>query len=458
MASSVPPAPRGAPPVVDPDILHGWKEIAAFAGKSVRTVQRWERDLGLPVRRLGPDREIIVALRSEVSEWLRQVSTDALTGDAPSVPAPDPVQAPPPAVPGLQWLARLAALASVAGLVVWLAGAWPQTGPLPPPADWRVVADTLSVLDEKGRVIWTYASPKPLDAGAYTASRDGPSQAHKVRFVDLEGDGRVETLFVEMEASSSGSRLIAFDSGGKPRFTWAPGRVRFGTETYQGPWILIALHAARQRDGTTSIWPVFAHRPWFPSVIAELGPDGRSRGEYWSGGYVIGVHTGSWNGRDVVVAGGVNNELAAASVAVIDRQRFGGAAPALDPRYRCTSCGPATPDAFLVFPRVCLTGVKGEFPAARTAWFDESGRMVVEVVHGAHATPQGMVLYTIDAALSSARAEFVPGYAEAHRALERAGTLDHAFGASCEAQALPVRKWTGTAFVPLGVGPVTIPR
>ena len=34
------------------DRLDSWKEIAAYLNKEVRTVQRWEKSLGLPVRRL----------------------------------------------------------------------------------------------------------------------------------------------------------------------------------------------------------------------------------------------------------------------------------------------------------------------------------------------------------------------------------------------------------------------
>jgi len=35
----------------EPQVLTSWKEIAAYLGKGVRTVQRWERDLGLPILR-----------------------------------------------------------------------------------------------------------------------------------------------------------------------------------------------------------------------------------------------------------------------------------------------------------------------------------------------------------------------------------------------------------------------
>ena len=46
-------APKKAGPVaVAKDRLDSWKEIAGYLKRDVRTVQRWERDFGLPVQRL----------------------------------------------------------------------------------------------------------------------------------------------------------------------------------------------------------------------------------------------------------------------------------------------------------------------------------------------------------------------------------------------------------------------
>jgi CheY-like chemotaxis protein len=54
-------------------ILNSWKEIAHYLGRGVRTVQRWERDLGLPVHRpKGQDRSATLALTSELDQWLRE--------------------------------------------------------------------------------------------------------------------------------------------------------------------------------------------------------------------------------------------------------------------------------------------------------------------------------------------------------------------------------------------------
>ncbi len=53
-------------------ILNSWKEIAVYIGRGVRTVQRWERELALPVRRpRGKARSAVIAVPSEVDEWLR---------------------------------------------------------------------------------------------------------------------------------------------------------------------------------------------------------------------------------------------------------------------------------------------------------------------------------------------------------------------------------------------------
>ena len=56
----------------DSTVLSSWKDIARYLGKGVRTVQRWERHLGLPVRRpIGASQKSAVMLyRGDVDEWL----------------------------------------------------------------------------------------------------------------------------------------------------------------------------------------------------------------------------------------------------------------------------------------------------------------------------------------------------------------------------------------------------
>lgn len=63
--------------------LTSWKEVASYIGKSVRTVQRWEAELGLPIRRPNPgDRNVVVAIPAELDRWLlRRLTPRANTVD-----------------------------------------------------------------------------------------------------------------------------------------------------------------------------------------------------------------------------------------------------------------------------------------------------------------------------------------------------------------------------------------
>ncbi len=63
-------------------ILNSWKEIAEYIGRGVRTVQRWEHDLGLPVKR--PRRHLrspVVAFTAELDEWLRHGALNSAQQD-----------------------------------------------------------------------------------------------------------------------------------------------------------------------------------------------------------------------------------------------------------------------------------------------------------------------------------------------------------------------------------------
>jgi hypothetical protein len=50
--------------------LDSWKEIAAFFGRDERTLNRWEKELGLPVHRLPGTKGRVFAYPEELSAWL----------------------------------------------------------------------------------------------------------------------------------------------------------------------------------------------------------------------------------------------------------------------------------------------------------------------------------------------------------------------------------------------------
>jgi hypothetical protein len=69
-------------------VLSSWKDIARYMGKGVRTVQRWERELGLPVKRPNGvvQKSAVVLSRSDLDAWL-ETRFSARKGSKTSPPA-----------------------------------------------------------------------------------------------------------------------------------------------------------------------------------------------------------------------------------------------------------------------------------------------------------------------------------------------------------------------------------
>lgn len=124
----LPPDPPGASPQ---ERLDSWKEIAAYLGRSPRTVQRWERTEGLPVHRLQHDKlGSVYAHRSELDDWWhgRRVSLQAASEDGPeTLPEADEGPAADARGPRRAWLAAGAAVAVLA-LGLWGWRTWSQRG------------------------------------------------------------------------------------------------------------------------------------------------------------------------------------------------------------------------------------------------------------------------------------------------------------------------------------------
>ncbi len=141
LENGVPPGPEGSP-LLEKKLV-SWKEIAAHLGREVRTVQRWEKTEGLPVKRHEHlKKSTVYAYPSELDDWVRKrqpvddpEADDAfareqeLSGtdspidsvDPPDVlpapvdsiridPSPDPVKPPPPPI----WRRGVIAVSSLA--------------------------------------------------------------------------------------------------------------------------------------------------------------------------------------------------------------------------------------------------------------------------------------------------------------------------------------------------------
>jgi hypothetical protein len=190
--------------------LTGWKEIAAYLGKGVRTVQRWEKELDLPVRRLGTGRgEVVFAVPSELDAWLVMAEKRSDLGGRPgeedvepaaewphaASPAPESLPTPPAGssagfeISGARRLSRHVAWTIGAALVVgglalsswWWLGRAPRQ-----PYMARIERGRLCAYDDSGSLLWEYRFSVPIPDAENPGEADG-----RIRPVvsDLDGDG-----------------------------------------------------------------------------------------------------------------------------------------------------------------------------------------------------------------------------------------------------------------------------
>lgn len=457
--SDIPPADP-----FDSDRLNGWKEIASFLGKGVRTAQRWEKDYCLPVHRLGREGgEIIFASRREISDWLESGGGR----DAHEHHHADNNQHEPEAVAepqsGTTGAGRHRVLWTVAAAaaVVLAAGTWLVTRPAPNPDRWRVEGSRLRVYDAEDTLIFEHAfdfAPSSDDFPfEYRSGGTGLVE-------DIDADGMREVIFGARSTSHHDSMAFhIFNADGSIRAEVRPdSTVAFGDVTYAGPWLPYRVFVNKRPYGPPAIHLVFIHGQNYPSLLQEIDADGNPVAEYWSNGYVQQVEYIRWRDQEVLAVGASNNDFRGSSLALFESGTASGSAPAEKDVYRCLTCPPASafePSAFVVFPRRCLheslngTGTIGD------VWVDATGSIFVRVEEGTpHPTGRNLnsgVTYVLDSNLNLLRVEPLSGFFAEHDAWHKSGRIDHPLSPERDGPLFfPVRVWREDGFVDLPPAPI----
>lgn len=473
-----------------PRQLTGWKEIAGYFGRGVRTVQRWEAELSLPVRRMRTGRgDTVYALPAELDAWRRNLDVGRLTngwdrdegqagGDAADAEteqrADNPAPSPAPRATSAEetgWFAgrvrtaaRRPAWLAIALLVVGLSlvGIWwtvaqpgdearAGTARLLPgnaastaqPARVSADVDTLHVHDASGTILWSLRFGARLESRCYGDNASALEKLEEVR--DLDGDGDREVLLIaSYRARIPGGPLLCLDASGRTRFEIAAplDSVRFGDKRYDPPWIPYRLFVTGSGQRQT-IWAVWIHMATgeFPCLLQRISVEGRVESAYWSAGYISFVTEAIVGGRRAILVGASNNDRKGASVAAFDEHDVRGSAWADAPDKRCHDCPPGGPFTFLVFPRMEVTRLTEGISHVSEARQDEKGALRVFIAHGADVRGQVTypnVFYDLDPNLAPRSAEISAEYIAAHRQLEQDGRLDHPFQDRDRLEAWPV--------------------
>jgi hypothetical protein len=425
--------------------LSGWKEIAAYFDRSVRTVQRWEAEHRLPIRRLGMGRaEVVTALVADLERWRESAEAQA-AGQAADPTEAGPMPPISPALPGSRFRSRLWLLAVAAGfllVVVSLGAWWKWAGPTAPeagePHTIRVVDKHILVLDALGRSLWTHEF---AEAPGATLDEQG--------IADLDADGHNEVLLISGRPGRSpgGVKLYCFNHLGGLLWTHQQTKPQtFGSEVYAPPFVPKRIYVTDAPARKKWVWLTSVHIPWFPSVLQKLDPTGAVRGEYWSNGYITSLETAQWEGRRVVIVGARDNEHGSASLAVLDEDQPSGAAPAADPRYQCRSCPAGAPLAFVVFPKPRRLAQLSGTASVEGIQTDVNGSVVVWVNFAMDFRAATIAFFTLDRQLRPIRVDTADTFETSCLELVRNGTIAPFAPGTGLDELRSVLWWDGIAF------------
>jgi len=188
-------------PSVHHQRLETWKEIAAYLGRGIRTVQRWEREMGLPVyREAGGKSERVFSWTDELDAWQRG---EPHTRQVAGIPSPTDPHPSPPGRLGISvrsWAARTLArhkwvLAGLLVLGLLLPSLWlrPARPAIPDLGYFRITTlgddRQVQVFDTIDRLQLT------LFFRNFPVERKMDRYRRLLTIVDLDMDGRKDVLF-----------------------------------------------------------------------------------------------------------------------------------------------------------------------------------------------------------------------------------------------------------------------
>lgn len=246
--------------------LTTWKEVAAFFGKTERTVMRWEAERGLPVRRLpGETRSNIYADVADLEAWLRG------PGAAPHIAVALQDAAPPPPSPApaarrtahrLRLVLAIGAALAVAALTA--ARLVPKAPHIPPP--------DAHALYMEGLQHWAQRTPAALNQAAdefTSATRIDPAFAEA--YVGLANCYNLLREFASMPsaqaymlAKQAAARAIALN----PKL--AAAHAAYGFASFYGDWHF--TEALAEFDRALRLEPdnpAFHH--WYATALMAIG-------------------------------------------------------------------------------------------------------------------------------------------------------------------------------------------
>lgn len=385
-----------------PAELSSWKEIAQRLQVSVRTAQLWEKDRGLPVRRVPGKRGRVYLRIADLEAWLARADDGvSAPSDSPQpLPDADPVAVATwrPRTAGFEFALALVVL--VGSAIAWaLLTAAPDVGD---PVGSEVRGDVLIVSDVMGHELWRASFPEGLRREPYAAGeRFAPT------IDDIDGDGLNEVVFVvQPKDVTRSSELVGYDTDGSVMWRHQPGSmVSTATEAFDDIYRITSVELLPMKDGTRDVILSAQHHVFYPNAVSRLSSSGELKARYWHAGHLgndslrLLIRDVSGDGDPEILLTGVSNARNAGTFVVLDPDLMNGAGAESAPAYRFQRLPPAEEIARVFFPRSSLTPADDRYTIG-SAIRPGRSTITVSVQQVLASDADGHVLYTFGPDLS----------------------------------------------------------
>jgi hypothetical protein len=335
--------------------LDSWKEIAAYLGRDLRTVRRWE-EKGLPVRRVpGGERRAVFAYRREIDAWMTGQRDAVLAPAVPSLSTiPVKIDTPGSRVSAKRVLFALALCGLVAGAYLL----WREFygGSV---ASVVFSGNSLVARNQRGVVVWRYHFEQPLVA------RFAEHPENRITTADLGPDRKGDLLvsvpwFSPDRADYLSDSLFCFSAQGKLRWRHAfEEKPRFGEHEYASPWLVEWPGIGGFKEDRPIIWAVALQGFGAASTLTKLDPDGNQLALFVNWGHIATLKQVSNGSGSYILVGGISNQCNCAMLAVVREDSPWGSSPSLEAAYACENCPQGRPYRYFLFPKSELTLLSG---------------------------------------------------------------------------------------------------
>ncbi len=436
--------------------LDSWKDIAAYLRRDVRTAIRWEKEKGLPVRRVpGGQRKAVFAYTAELDSWLTQEGPLA-QGTTPeglrngSGAQIGPISTFIPEAGFRKSRLRYQVLVAAATLSVLLfLFLGPRSRASQPRFPVRVdfTLNAVQAFDDRDHLLWTHTFPGTLNAASTARTLTDLS-----RIGDFRGKGDREVLVVAplhvgLNAEDpTQAQVDLFSSRGELLWSYIPqGRFQFGKHELSGPWMVGDIFVS-STSGKPQIWLAVMHLVWGNSFVVNLDPaTGKDTLRFVNTGTIRALNEMRTPRADLLLVGGFNNESDTGSLAAIDESKLFAASPqSQDSRHKCLSCPPGDPDYYFVFPRSEINQLQQAHDDPVIELHVTGDQIEVRKKElTAENGPQTIYLLRAEGGLGVISLRFESTYDMLHRKLERQGKISHSLDHCPERlNPKPIRMWT----------------